>query len=67
MNSCTLKIFYLVFRKNGLLKKYNILSHYMNIDKLICNCHIFMGLDIFVEFIIIYTFDFDEVYSFPSL
>lgn len=54
MDSCTLKIFYLVFRKNGLLKKY-ILSHYMITDKLICNCHIFMGLNIIVEFII-YTF-----------
>lgn len=32
MDSCTLKLFYLVFRKNGLLKKY-ILSHYMNTDK----------------------------------
>lgn len=56
MNSRTLKIFYLVSRKNGLLKKC-ILSHYMNTDKLVCNCFIFMGLDIIVEFII-YAFCF---------
>lgn len=47
MNSRTLKIFYLISRKNGLLK-----SRYMNTDKLVCNCFIFMGLDIIVEFII---------------
>lgn len=53
MDSCTLKIFYLVSRKNGLLKKC-ILPHYMNTDKLIYNHFILMGLDV-VEFII-YTF-----------
>lgn len=33
------------------------LSHYMNTDKLICNCFIFMELDIVVDFII-HTFWF---------
>lgn len=41
------KIFYLISRKNGLLK-----SCYMNTDKLVCNCFIVMGLDVIVEFII---------------
>lgn len=46
------KYFIWYLRKMDFERSVYCLSHYMNTDKLICNCFIFMELDIVVDFII---------------